>query len=134
MAFNSRQKWQYDKSTLTLIDQLTEGKFASIYEASISGLKGTAVVKMLRCKSELSALARDALNCTVSVTSLSKELCARFILKMTVYYIIEIYKYILKYMYYSIGLKRKHFTFSGIRYHKAHAGRLDQNGLSYLTF
>ncbi|PVD21755.1 hypothetical protein C0Q70_17556 [Pomacea canaliculata] len=49
MAFNSRQKWQYDKSTLTLIDQLTEGKFASIYEASISGLKGTAVVKMLRC-------------------------------------------------------------------------------------
>lgn len=114
MAFNSRQKWQYDKSTLTLIDQLTEGKFASIYEASVSGLKGTAVVKMLRCKLELSALARDALNCTVAVTSLSKKLCERCIFKMTVDYIIEINIYILK--YYTIGLKRKHFTFSGIRY------------------
>ncbi|KAL8595489.1 hypothetical protein ACOMHN_000698 [Nucella lapillus] len=50
MAFNSRQAWQLDDSSLTLLDHVAEGRFATIYKATWThqGKQDTVASKMLK--------------------------------------------------------------------------------------
>ncbi|XP_025113014.1 uncharacterized protein LOC112575392 isoform X2 [Pomacea canaliculata] len=48
MAFKSRQTWQFDTNSVTLVNLVTEGRFATIYTANISGRRETVAVKMLK--------------------------------------------------------------------------------------
>ena len=53
MAFGTRQTWQLDDSSLTLMDHVAEGKFATIYKATWrhDGKQETVAAKMLKGES-----------------------------------------------------------------------------------
>ena len=53
MAFGTRQAWQLDDSSLTLMDHVAEGKFATIYKVTWrhDGKQDTVAAKMLKGES-----------------------------------------------------------------------------------
>ena len=53
MAFGTRQAWQLTDSSLTLMDHVAEGKFATIYKAAWrhDGKQETVAAKMLKGES-----------------------------------------------------------------------------------
>ena len=55
MAFGTRQTWQLDDSSLTLMDHVAEGKFATIYKATWrhDGKQDTVAAKLLKRESNI---------------------------------------------------------------------------------